>query len=581
MRLAVLVVSSCAACGGASRDTPDAPTFNRDVAPIVFESCAPCHRRGGPAPFALLDYAAVRRRAREIVEVTRDRFMPPWLPEPGHGDFRDERRLSDDEIETLRAWHEAGRHEGDPADLPAPPAFTEGWRLGEPDLVVTLDGSFTVPAGGEDVFRNFGIPVPVEGRRFVRTVELRPGNARVVHHAVMRVDRTGSARSRDLEDAAPGFDGMDFGYAEAPDGQLLGWTPGRVPFEGREDVAWRVDPATDIVLQLHMLPSGKPEPIRPSIGLHFAERPPTRTVWGLTLHAEGIDIPPGEDDHVVEERFTLPVPVEVLSVYPHAHYVGKRVEGHALLPDGTRRSMIRIDDWDFNWQDEYRYRKPVDLPRGATLVMRWSYDNSDGNPRNPNSPPQRVVSGNRSSDEMGTLSFEILTRERADLLPLNAELARYELRKAPNNWYALHTLGVTSHLQGQPTEAVRFLRRALELNPAFAEAHYHLGIVLQTGGRLDEAATRYREALRLRPDDPDAHYNLALALQSLGRPAEASGHYRESLRLRPDDAEAHNNLGNLLLQQGAIDEAVEHYREALRIRPDYDDARRNLERARR
>ncbi len=598
-----------------SSPEPAPPTFTRDVAPVLFARCAPCHGAGGPAPFPLVEYEDVRAHARQMVRVTRDRYMPPWLPVPGHGEFAGSRRLSDEEIRVLSAWVEGGLVRGDPADLPAPPPALSGWPLGPPDLVVELPEPFVLPAAGVDVFRNFVLPLPVADARYVRAVDLQPGNPRIVHHAVMQVDRTRSSRELDAKDPAPGFDGMDLGESQAPDGQLIGWTPGTVPFAGYPGIAWQLEPGTDLVLQMHMRPTGKPEPIRPRVGLYFAAKPPTRRLWGLTLYSTKIDIPAGEPSYTIEQSFKLPAAVAVLGIYPHAHYLGKTIHARALLPDGTERWMIRIDDWDFSWQDQYRYVEPVALPAGTTLTMRYTYDNSAANPRNPSTPPRRVRLGNQSTDEMGTISFEVVPDRAEDLPRLSEALARQRLVENPRNWLAWTNLGAALGILGRYPEAIEAHRLALSIHPDCAAAHYGLGLALQLSGEAEQAIPAYRRSLALRPEQPDALYNLGLVLAARDRWDEAIEVYRRALVLTPDrpdllinlgsalsatgqrqqaidlleravmshpqSAELHNNLGQALAVEGRLEDAVREFERALALDPRSAGARHNLELARR
>ena len=242
----------------------DTLTFNKDIAPIVFNHCVTCHRPGESAPFHLLSYEDVKTHAEQVTEVTSSGFMPPWLPEPGYGKFVGERRLSRREIDIIRQWVEEGVAEGDPADLPTLPQWNDGWQLGQPNLVVTLPEPFTLPGEGTDIYHNFVLPIPVSKMRYVKAVELRPGNKRIVYHAIMLIDRTGMTRQLDEKDPGPGFAGMIVEHAEHPDGYFLGWTPGKVPDAGSHGMSWRLYPGTDLVLQLHMVPTGKPELIQPS-----------------------------------------------------------------------------------------------------------------------------------------------------------------------------------------------------------------------------------------------------------------------------------------------------------------------------
>ena len=329
-----------------------APTFADDIAPLVIEHCAPCHRPGEVAPFSLLTYDDVRRRARQIAEVTASRFMPPWKPEPGFGGpFLGSRRLSDADAALFRRWADAGAPAGDLHRAPPQPDWPQGWRLGTPDVVVTMPAPYTVPADAPDTFRNFVLPIPIERTAFVAGIEFRPGNARVAHHANLRLDRTRASRRLDEQDPAPGYEGPISPQAHYPDGHFLGWTPGQLPPLAEPGMAWRLEPDSDFVIQLHMQSTGRPESIRASVGLHFTDDPPVRTPMMLRLGRQSIDIPPGEPRYVIRDRFTLPVGAELIGVQPHAHFRATEINGFATFPDGRTVPLIRIPDWDFNWQD--------------------------------------------------------------------------------------------------------------------------------------------------------------------------------------------------------------------------------------
>jgi hypothetical protein len=344
-------------------------TFNKDIAPIVFDHCAPCHHPGGVGPFSLMTYQDVHKHASQIGAVTQKRYMPPWPPQPGYGDFEDDRRLSDNQIRLIAAWIQQGEVEGNTRDLPRAPEFTSDWQMGRPDLVLRMSQPFRMPAGGTDVFRNFVVATGLKETKYVRALELRLDNTRVVHHANVVLDRTQSLRKYDHEDGQPGFPGMDV-ITEAsandfdPDSHFLFWKPGTVLHPDPEDLSWRLDPETDLVLNLHLQPTGKVESVQAEIGLYFSSRAPTRFPMLLQLEHDGaIDIPPGDRSFTITDRLTLPIDVDVLAIYPHAHYVGKVVEAWATLPDGSRRWLIRIPDWDINWQAVYEYKHPVSLPR--------------------------------------------------------------------------------------------------------------------------------------------------------------------------------------------------------------------------
>ena len=556
-------------------------SFNKEIAPIIFENCAHCHHPSGPAPFSLLTYAEVKKRAKQIAAVTSRRFMPPWLPESGSNRFAGERRLTVAQIRMIQQWVEQGTAEGVASDLPATPKFTEGWQLGQPDLVVRMPQPYKLAAEGDDVFRNFVIPVPVERTRYVRAVEILPGNKRIVHHANILIDPARSFRRRDEVDGEAGFAGMDLATESErfePDSHFLFWKPGTLPAVEPDDMAWRLDKGTDLILNMHMRPSGKPEIIEPTIGLYFTERPPSRFPMLLQLEHDGaIDIPPGKRDFLISDDFTLPLDVDVLGIYPHAHYLGKDLSGFATLPDGTRKSLIRIKDWDLNWQAVYQYVKPVFLPKGTIVSMRYSYDNTVENVRNPNRPPQRVVAGDRSSDEMGHLWIQVLPRRPGDSrMILQEAMMRQRLRKYPTEFAAHFNLAAMLQSRGRLAEAVTHYRAALRTRPGDAAAHNNLGAALKTMGNVEEAVREFRESVRVSPDYASARYNLGSSLLQQGQPQEAAIHLLEVLRIQPEDAEAHNDLGTCLAIQNNLVQAAAHFEHALRIDPEHPRAHYNL-----
>jgi tetratricopeptide (TPR) repeat protein len=554
-------------------------TFTKDIAPIVWTRCASCHRPGEIGPFSLITYDDVRRHTAQIAAVTARRLMPPWKPVDGAGVFQSERRLTDAELQTLQAWIAGGAPEGDAAALPRPPDWTSGWQLGDPDLVVRMPEAFSVPADGGDVFRTFVIPIPVDGPRYVRAIEFHPGNARVVHHANLGVDRTRSSRQLDARDPEPGYSGSMERDARYPEGQLLGWTPGQAPHPAPDGTQWRLEPGSDLVVQLHLQPTGKVERVAVTVGFFFTAAPPTRTPVGLRLGSETIDIPPGAASYVVADRYQLPVDVELLAVQPHAHNLARRMEAQAELPDGTVRRLIGIDDWDFRWQDVYRYAAPLALPKGTTLSMRYTYDNSADNPRNPQRPPGRVLWGQNTSDEMGDLWLQVVPREAGDEPALTADfrrkahaedLAAYTklLRSDPANPLRHDAVAALYLDAGQLDEAIAEYRQSLGLNRESAPTHYNLGFALAARGRRDEAIAEFQEALRIDPDYAQAHNNLGALLLLGGQPDAALQHFQRAVLLRPDNVESHTNLGQLLSIRGRAAEAAAQFVEALALKDD-------------
>ncbi|MCY3843252.1 MAG: tetratricopeptide repeat protein [Acidobacteria bacterium] len=568
----------------------DAVTFTEDVAPIFAANCVACHRPDGIGPFSLLDYDAARRRAAQIAEATADRVMPPWKPVAPPGAFEGERRLSDSDIAAIGRWAAAGAPEGPPGALPAPPDAA-GWQLGAPDLVVSMPEPYVLPAGESDVYRKFVLPVPTEEERWVRAVEIRPGPASPIHHATIRIDTTGRARDRDAEDPLPGYSGFMVETARFPPGHVLGWAPGRTVTEQSEELSWALAPGSDFVLQLHMLPGAAPVPAQPEVGLYFAAAPATVEPVSVILQSMTIDIPAGESAHAVRDAFRLPVALDLLAIYPHAHYLGREVRATATLPDGTERMLLRIDDWDFNWQDEYRYRTPVHLPAGTRVEMHYVYDNSAANPRNPHDPPRRVVFGPQSSDEMAQLLLQVVpagTEDREALTnALRVKSARDEilgyqarLRRDPEDHESRTGLAVRYMEVGQVALAEQELREALRLAPDFPDAHYNLGSVLQAQGSVRQAIGSYRRAIAIDPTYSEAHNNLGALLDTTGDRANALAHYRLAVEFGPREAAAHYNLGLALMARRRADEpvteAVEAFRQAVALDPGYADARASL-----
>jgi Flp pilus assembly protein TadD len=560
-------------------------TFNRDIAPILFHYCSPCHRPGEAGPFPLLTYADVKARARQIAAITSTRFMPPWLPEPQELKFADELRLSDAQIALIQKWVEQGAVEGAPADLPAAPQFVPGWQLGQPDKIIEAEKPYTLAASGSDMYWNFIFRTPVDRTRWLKAVEIRPGEKRVVHHANILVDRNQSARRQESEPGT-GFAGMELKIESEsfdPDSHFLFWKPGTVPKPEPEGMSLRLDKDTDLILNIHLQPSGKPEKIQPSLGLYFTDKP--ATLFPMLLQLENdrqLDIPPGEKHFLVTEEFTLPVDAELLAIYPHAHYLGKDLLALATLPDGSTKTLIHIPQWDLNWQAVYRYAAPVPLPKGSTISMRYIYDNSSENPVNPNDPPRRVVAGNRSTDEMAHLWLQVLPRASSDSafdprMPLQEAMARHNVGKNPADFEAHYNFAAILQARGVSAEAIQQFEFAVRLRPQDATANNALGAALLAAGRIDDAIPHLTAALKAQPDNFDAHYNLANALASEDKFSEAIEHYRAAIRLRPDDANAEANLGSALAETGKLYEAKRHFERALRIDPNHKLARENLE----
>ncbi|MBV9264665.1 MAG: tetratricopeptide repeat protein [Acidobacteriaceae bacterium] len=529
--------------------SPTSPNFARDIAPIIYSKCSACHYSGGPGPFPLTSYEEIRKHAQQIADVTRRRFMPPWLPEHGYGEFADELRLTEAQIQCIASWVLAGAPEGPPEAEPVAPSYMERWRLGPPDLIVKAAQPFQVPVDGTDVFWNFILKPPVTRTRYVRAIDIRPSNPKIVHHANMIIDRLGSEESRERTPGS-GFPGMDVAVLGSPmdiDGHPLFWKPGTIPFSEPPGMAWRLDPGNDLILNVHIQPSGKAVLEQPIVGLYFTDEAPTRFPYLLELEHDGaLDIRAGDRRFVVSDSMRLPIDTEVIAVYPHAHYLGKLLDAWATLPTGTRQWLIRIPDWDQSWQAVYRYRSPLHLAAGTVVTMRYEYDNSAANPRNPSHPPKRVRGGNNATDEMGHLWLEVLPEHGRDARRTYAEAwARHQLEKYPDSYDADVTLGAVALSRLETQQAIAPLERAVALRPDDAIAHNLYGSALEASGRTAEAVQQFRDAISMNPDFANARFNLAHALMRSGKKQAALDQLAKILASHPEDQAAGEYLEEL------------------------------------
>jgi tetratricopeptide (TPR) repeat protein len=552
------------------------PTFVHEVAPIIYKSCATCHRPGAAGPFPLLTYDDVKKHGRQIAQLVSRRLMPPWPPAHGRGDFAGELRLTADEIQTIVNWVNNGEAQGPVQETPPLPQFVEGWQLGPPDLILEASKSFDLAAGGGDVYWNFLFTANIPAPRWVRAIEIHPGNARLVHHANLYVDRARSARRQ-----GDGFPGMEpvieRTVFEPDDGHFLYWKPGGIPYAEPEGLAWRLDPGNDLVLNTHLLPSGKREQVRPSIGIYFTDQPQKQFPMLVQLDGDGaLDIPAGAADFVVSDDFKLPFDCAILAIYPHAHDLGRLLEAYATLPDHSRQWLIQIPQWNRTWEAVYRYREAVVLPKDTVISMRFHYDNSAANPRNPNHPPKRVVAGDKVTDEMSHLWLQVLPLGGRDRrLELQEAVMRHRLEKYPDDFPAHLYLGEVKLARLDRSGAAAEFQTAVRLRPRSAEAHNMLGSSLLAQGRMTEAIEQFRLAVQSQPDYQNARYNLARALARAGRLDEALALFRDVVAAYPNDAQAHNALGELLYRQGKSSEAIAEFDRAIALDPSFEAAKKN------
>jgi hypothetical protein len=391
---------------------PAAPTFAKDVAPILYRSCANCHRPGAVAPFSLADYQSAKDHAAMVAVATKSGQMPPWKPEAGYGDFHGENRLTAIEIDTIQRWAEAGAPRGDKKLEPKAPPPAATWALGKPDMLLEMPKTFSLPAEGEDIYRNFPIKTSSTEPMWVSAIDVKPGNKKVVHHVIAFLDDKGVSHNleSDQKDGQPGY--VTFGSPGfEPDGALGGWAPGLQPSLAPKGVAIKVEPGATVVIQVHYHLSGKAEQDQTSIGLYFSKEPVNEPMQLRFLANTRINIPAGVKQHVEKTTLKFGKGQWVYNVLPHMHLLGKSFKAELEFPDGKRQPLVKINDWDFNWQMSYWLKEPLWVPEGSKLHWECVFDNSADNPRNPNNPPRDVAWGEKTTDEMMFLAMGVTAKK--------------------------------------------------------------------------------------------------------------------------------------------------------------------------
>jgi hypothetical protein len=406
--IAVIVTARIDAGSASSADarTATAPTFSKDIAPVLFNRCAECHRPGAMAPMSLLTYEDARPWAKAIKAKVVKREMPPWGADPSVGKFANDPSLSQAEIDMIAAWADAGAPEGRKADLPPAPHFTEGWSIGKPDYVFTMIQPFKVPADGTVPYVYITIPTNLKEDIWIRGVELKPTDRRVVHHIISDlVEGDGKpvdpapkpARDRTRKEVGGGLGGL---------------VPGRLYGLYEEGVARKIPAGADIVLQMHYTTIGEPVTDQTQIGVVLAKEPPTklRAGGGGQIPNVMFAIPAGHPNYEVVAKQTINRDTYLSTMYPHMHVRGKDVSYTLVYPDGREEVVLNVPKYDFNWQLNYRLAEPKFIPKGSTLLIKAHYDNSKDNPFNPD-PTATVRWGDQTWEEMligyfGTIEIE-------------------------------------------------------------------------------------------------------------------------------------------------------------------------------
>ncbi len=358
--------------------SPSPVTFSKDVAPILQKNCQTCHRPGEAAPMSLLTYEQARPWAKAIRQAVVKRTMPPWHADPQYGKFRNDRSLSQGEIDKLVAWVDAGAPQGDPKDLPPPVHFEEGWRIGKPDLEISMAQPFQVQATGVMDYQHFVVPTHFTEDRWVQVAEIRPGNRAVVHHVIAFVQPPGS---------------------KEPVEYLAGYAPGAVPVELDPGRAKLVSAGSNIVFELHYTPNGTATTDQTKIGLIFAKEPPKQRVYTVVLNAYRFAIPPGDPNYKVETDLIFGTDVQILSLMPHMHFRGKDYDISLISPDGSSEKLLSVPHFSFAWQTMYYPAADIPAPKGSKIHCSGHYDNSVNNVYNPN-PRETVRWGEQTFHEM-------------------------------------------------------------------------------------------------------------------------------------------------------------------------------------
>ncbi len=390
------------------------PTYVKDIAPIIEKNCSTCHRAGEVAPFNLLTFQDSQKRAKQIAEVTKSRLMPPWKAD-SHGEFFDERHLSDDEIKLINTWAAAGAPLGDPKSVAAAPTFKTGWKLGPPDKVIGLSDPYQVGAEGRDVYRCFVVPTGADVDQYVSALEVKPGNRAIVHHVIAYIDTTGAARKLDEADAGPGYSSSGGGPGFIPSGFLGGWAPGNEPRLLPDGIGNLIPKGSDIVLEVHYHKDGKPETDQTKVGLYYCKKPVQKRIRSMMVINPFFKIPAGAENHAVNASVPVFNDITVLNVTPHMHLLGRNMKVTVENADKTEKQLVSIPDWDFNWQNTYSFKDPLKVNSGSRIKLVSHYDNSTRNFRNPNKSPRDVGWGEQTTDEM-CIAFVGYTVDKEDLI---------------------------------------------------------------------------------------------------------------------------------------------------------------------
>ena len=390
--------------GEAGASSAENVTYTEDVAPILMANCVTCHRPGQVAPMSLMTYAETRPWAKSIRNEVAQKRMPPWHAAPGVLDYTNDRSLSDAEIDVILRWVDAGAPKGDDEHLPPLPTFSDGWQLGEPDIVLAMSEAYQIEAEGDDEYRCFVLDPKFDTDQWIDVVEVLPGNRTTDHHIVLYVDQVGGiATQRDTAEPGEGytcFGGPGFAAYMVP-----GWGPGYLPTETPAGSGYLLKAGSKIVMQMHYHKNGRPEKDLTRVGLRLARNPASKVLYNGYVLTPFLQIPPGDPNVVVAARYPVREDITVYSVVAHMHYLGKAMDIWAILPDRSRVDMLKVPRFNFEWQTEYTLAEPLQLPEGTMLHMEATFDNSPESPYQHSDPPRLVTFGEATTDEMAVAVF--------------------------------------------------------------------------------------------------------------------------------------------------------------------------------
>jgi len=452
--VSAFVVASVGPALAQSANGASVPTFSKDVAPIFFSNCTSCHRPDDIAPMSLLTYKDARPWARSIAAAVKGGVMPPWHADPAIGHFKNARRLTDAQKATIVEWVNAGAPEGDPKDLPEAPRYADGWTIGQPDVILSMQEDYPIPATGTVPYVYFEVPANFAEDRWIQAWEMRPGNRRVVHHVIVSVrppqanaaaeqpvaavaagqrgqgaQASGAPRPQPLFTFGDGMDipaGQTGGRPLPPDqrrlpsamdrprprgtgGSIGGYVPGNSSRILPSGTAIRLPKGSSLVFQVHYTPIGEATTDRTKLGLIFAKERPSVVLTSAALVHGGLRIPPGAPDHRVDAEMTINRDIMLFSLVPHTHVRGKRWKYDVVYPDGRRETILSVPNYDFDWQHEYIFGEPLRIPAGTKFLATAWYDNSTANKSNPD-PKAEVLWGDQTWEEMmyTSLTFSVV-----------------------------------------------------------------------------------------------------------------------------------------------------------------------------